>query len=75
MSFKFACKGLTLSQDFVVQPLCLSRCWMLQKQPKACSVASQVGHVKTGSCTAELWFIGITTEMCRRITGAVRDLP
>ena len=34
----------------------------------------QVGHVKTGSCTAELWLIGITTEMCRRITSAMRDL-
>ena len=36
---------------------------------------TQVGHVKTGSCTAELWLIGITTEMCKRITGTVRDLP
>ena len=36
---------------------------------------SQVGHVKTGSCTAELWLISITTEMRRRITGTVRDLP
>ena len=36
---------------------------------------TQVGHVKTGSCAAELWLIGISTEMCRRITGAARDLP
>ena len=25
--------------------------------------------------TAELRLIGIPTEMCRRITGAVRDIP
>ena len=36
---------------------------------------TQVRHVRTGSCTAELRLIGIPTEMCRRITGAVRDLP
>ena len=31
---------------------------------------TQVWHVETGSCTAELRLIGILTEMCRRIMGA-----
>ena len=50
-------------------------CTFVKRRFNAQLQEAQVGHVKTGSCTAELWLISITTEMRRRITGTVRDLP